>query len=396
MTSRWLKLLEVHVEKGALGLAAAFLVAMLYMYLIRSPNKVSYGGRDLGPRDLLVAIKEDADKLDQKVRGADMDDPDPEDFSKRLRKYHAAGIFGAPQAGPTVPRALRLAASFGQEIVVPGLKESEEASGSIVLVRPLKPSPPKLRTGRSLVLRETLQVAGLEGPPSTPPPEESVEADEVAWVTVAAYFNKKAQYNEMIKAGYAPYRSKAYIVGLDVQRKEVLSSGEFSDWQEVVAGKAMPQFELVAPVFDDETGELSNKDEIRQAFGAIKVAQPTLMQPPFYVVEGGDFWEIPPLAGYEDEEEEEEQEEDEAIVVRPGPRPTGRTRTTPTGRTSMGRTRMPGRSEPTGHPGRYTGRAAARTDAEKEREARKEIRKDLAEAKKLLGQKLYDEARSLA
>ena len=81
-------------------------------------------------------------------------------------------------------------------------------------------------------------------PDATGTEDEASRATQVAWVTGGAYFNKKAQYDEMINAGYAPYRSNAYVVGLDVQRQEVLSTGEYSEWQGVVAGKAMPKLDL--------------------------------------------------------------------------------------------------------------------------------------------------------
>lgn len=414
MTNRWLNLLETHVEKGILGLAAAFLLFMLWAYLIRSPNKVPYNNQDLGPRQLAEAIQRDADALEQRIRSATADDPKVDEFSENLKKQHAEGIFAAaPDRGPRLDPELRLAASYGREIEVPGLEEAEGEAGSIVLVRPLRPSEPKLRTGRSLAIRKQIQIAGLDEAAATTPPEEeeTLEAKEVAWVTVAAYFNKKAQYNEMIKAGYVPYRSKAYVVGLDVQRQEVLSTGEFSQWQEVKAAKAMPKFELHEPQFDDETGELLNKNDLRQTFATVKAAQQTLMQPPFYAVDGGDFWELPALAGYEDDEEEEE--EDETALAE------GRLRTGGMVPPTMVPGRLGGGGGASPRGGRTGGRSigiggrgggveggggvrgggsggAARDEAERKREARKAIRTDLTEAKKLLGQKEYDQARNLA
>lgn len=409
MSSRWLSLLEAQVEKGVLGLAAVCLVAMLWMYLIRSPNQVPYGGRELGPRELAEAIKGDADSLEKTFRQPAGQPPQVEKFSDRLRKQHDQGIFarGAGQE-PALAPELRLASIFGREIVVPGLKESEDASGSIVLVTPLRPSQLKLRTGRSLAVCEQVRITGLEEPPAPTPPEESVEAEEVAWVTVAAYFDKKAQYDEMIRAGYAPYRSKAYVVGVDAQRQEVLSTGEYSDWSDVRSGKAMPKFELHEPQFDDQTGELLNKNEIRQTFATVKDAQSTLMQPPFYAVEGGDFWEFPALAGYEEEEEEEEEPEDRddrfAVVRGASPRAAapparrtstgGRSRTGRVGGARGGTIRVgPGfRGESGGaRTGGYT-----RSEDDAKKEARKQIREDLTEAKKYLGQKEYDLAAQTA
>jgi hypothetical protein len=410
MSRRWLTLLETHIEKGMLGLAAAFLVAMLYMCFIRSPNVVKFEKQELGPRELLAAIKSDADDLDRKVRSASAEEPQVEDFSEQLRAQHAKGIFAsASEEAPALMPELRLATPFGSKIEVPGLKESEEAAGSIALVTPLRPSPPKLRTGRSLVLREQIQIAGLEEAPATTPPEESPEAEEVAWVTIAAYFDKKAQYNEMIKAHYAPYRSKAYVVGTDVQRQEVLSSGEFSDWQDVSVGKAMPKLDLRTPVFDDATRELTNKDELRETFAVVKASQATLMQPPFYVVEGGDFWEVPPLVGYEEEEEEQEEEVQERVLPhgdRTAPPPTrvlppGRSPAGPTGHVGVrrspgtGRIGGPGPGGATSPPGPYSG-ATVRSDDQEKREARRQIRLDLKDAEKALGQKHYEEARGLA
>ena len=173
----------------------------------------------------------------------------------------------------------------------------------------------------------------------------------------------------------------------------------------------MPKLDLHEPQFDDQTGELINKDEIRQAFGIVKEFQTELMQPPFYTVEAGDFWEIPPLAGYEDDEDEEEEEEEEAPAVAartarggmmPGAsarRTSGRSPGRAPGRgTGRGAVRGGGRGVGPG-PGRGTGGggvSAARSEEEEKRAARKQIRADLTEAKKMLGRKEYEEARRLA
>jgi hypothetical protein len=419
MTNRWLQLVETHVEKGVLGLTGLFMVAMLWMYLIKSPNSVEYGGEQCGPRELMESVKRDADALDRAVRDAKADEPVVKDYSHELEQDHDRGIFAeTPQAGPALTPTLARAASFGRPIVVPGLEDAEgDAAGSIVVEAPLRPSQPKLRTGRSLVVREQRQIAE-SGAPAVTTPEEPAKSEEVAWVSVAAYFNKKAQYDEMIKAGYAPYRSKAYVVGTEVQRQEVLSTGEYSDWDNVVAGKAMPKLELHEPQFDDQTGELINKDELRQDFALVKAAQPELMQPPFYDVEAGDFWEVPALAGHEDEAEDEEEEvaeeaEAPALAARgrtAGPPPPGAT-VGRSGRTGGGRSaaRSSGRGVGRGGIGRsrgpVVGREAgtggggttdARAEAEERRAARKQIGTDLNDAKRMLGRKEFDAARRLA
>jgi hypothetical protein len=424
MTSRWLELMEAHVEKGILGLTGLFMLGMLWMYLLRSPNTVPYDGEPRGPRELMEAVKSDADRLEQAVRNADAETIAVDDFSDQLREHHDQGIFAdAPPAGPALGSELPLAAGYGRKIVVPGLEDAEgEQAGSVVLVTPLRPSAPKLRTGRSLAVRQQQRIAGLEASDAIDPAEEEPKAEQVAWVTVAAYFNKKAQYDEMIRAGYLPYRSNAYVVGADVQRQEVLSTGEYSEWQDVTAGKAMPKLELHEPQFDDETGELINKDEIRQTFDLVKEYQAELMQPPFYAIDAGDFWEIPPLAGYEDDQEAEEEEDEDAPMLAagrmgrsstmsPGGR-TGRSSGRPSGRPSgrsggrgMGPIGPPGGGGrgmgPIGPPGGSRGMGPAagpgvRSEEEERRDARKQIRADLTEAKKMISRKEYDDARRLA
>lgn len=411
---RWLKLVEKHIEKGVLGIAVLALLAMGWLYLVNSPNKVKYGSRELGPGELMQAIKAEADQLQQRMRAAEPEPIKVEEFAKQLEQIHSAGIFyrdpasKAPPLVATLPRA----ESFGKKIVMPGQNEGEAQAGTIVLVKPLPPDEPKLRTGRSLVVRKPTVIPGFEeeAPNAEEQPAKPVET---AWVTVAAYYNKKAQFQEMIKAHYAPFRARAYVVGLDVQRQVMLSNGEFSDWEDVPPGPADPQLKLPEPVFDDKTGKLTNRNELREAFEKVKAAQPYLMEPDFYEVEAGDFWEMPPLAGYEEKEEQQKKQEEEAVALVRGGNlggralvapPTGRIRSgRPTGRPGMGgrgaiggRGGMGGRGAMGGRGGMQTGArrgpSPAANDAKEKRAARKAIRQTLTKARKLLGQKDYREA----
>jgi len=401
MANRWLKLLEAHVEKAIVGLAALYMFAMLFFYLVRSPNTVEYQGRKLTPGELLEVVKQDADRLAQTFRGGAPEVAQVESFSAKLKQLHSGGIFAASSgAAELLKPELPLASVWGPKIEMPG-KEAEEPPASVALRQPLAPSKPAVRTGRSLVLRRSLRLAGpgeIE-PAETELAEEAAKPVETAWVTVAAYFDRKAQYQEMIKAGYAPFRAKAYVVGLDVQRQEMLSTGEFSEWQDVKPSAAMPKIELVEPQFDDQTGELINKEELRNTFDLIKQYQPLLMQPPFYAVEDGDFWEVPPLAGYEDlEAEEEELAEQERpapsigeggrtrIVLAPSAPPRG-----PRGGRSPG-----GRGGEAGPVGRGPVVPARGESRDRKAEVRKQIREQLNDARRLLGSKDYRQALDLA
>ncbi|MEP0846509.1 MAG: hypothetical protein HRF50_06755 [Phycisphaerae bacterium] len=309
-----LALIEQHVEKGVLGLAAAFAAVSAYLFLLQSPNTVSYQGATVGPRELHDRILAEARNLEEQMRTAKPPEVSVEKLSDQIRKRHAAGIFEPRKDGMPLPRELRAATMFGKKIEVPGLSEAEENSGDVALVSPLAPSQPIVITGRSLVVKKPVRLDEPASGGPAPPPAPTADSGkpvETVWASVAVYFDKKAQYAEMIAAGYAPYRARAYVVGLEVERQERLSTGEWSEWTPTKPSMAMPTLSIPEPVIEDATGKLVNKEELDKTFRLIKSQQNTLMQPAFYDVKAGDFWEIPPLTGFEPPEEDEAKEKEE-------------------------------------------------------------------------------------
>ena len=405
MSKGSLNILEMHVEKIILGASGAFLLAMLWIYLIGTPSTIEYNNQQVSPRQLDEALLAHAQNLDRGVRNAQATKSPEVHFSAELSKHHKAGIFASTGA-PTLPRVVRIAAMFGPTIEVPGLDEQDESAGSIVVVTPLAPGHPVARTGRSLALREQARLAGASQPEESETEEEQAdEPVELGWVTVAAYFPKDAQQNEMTKAGYAPYRSRVYVVGVDAQRQEMLASGEFSDWIDASAAKAMPELETLDPIFDDETGAMVNKEDVDQMFNLVKSEQWSIMQPAFYAVEAGDEWKIPALEGYEEEEEEEvarprprRQERDKPRKARRQSRPSG-------GRTGGGRFGGGGVAgggggvslAGGGSGGRATGtRGFQGGGAKAKREAKQQAKRDLAGAKRAMRSRDYEEAKDFA
>jgi hypothetical protein len=297
-------IIEQHLEKGVLGLAVLYLLAMLYMFLIRSPNKVEYGGQQVGPRELAAAIEQDVQSLRRAVDNAPKPATDVPNYSVTLRSEHEQGIF----ANTALPNRLPRATGFG--VRVPSLVEEGEASGRVVLVTPHAPSVPVARTGRNLALRRRPTLPGTS-PPSAAP----TEPVELAWVTVAAYFDVKAQRNALSEAGYATHRSGIYLTGVDVERQERLASGEFGEWQPVLNSAAMPRFDIPQPEINELTGAAVNRDELQRAYNLVKHHQDVLLQPLFYHTLAGESWRMPPLEGHADLAELEES--------RPGPDPGG-------------------------------------------------------------------------
>src|SRR5262249_44233994 len=106
------------------------------------------------------------------------------------------------------------------------------------------------------------------------------------------YFDKQAQENATIQAGYAPEKRKFYLADLDVERRETQAGGEWSEWATVVGSKAMPEFTIPTPIMRDN-GLLANEKELRAAWNLVKHEQDEIMQPPFYEVVAGDKWQLP-------------------------------------------------------------------------------------------------------
>ncbi|MBP9025192.1 MAG: hypothetical protein KBH81_03495 [Phycisphaerae bacterium] len=288
---------EQHVEKITLGLAAVFLLLMVYLYMVRSPNRVSYGNQKLAPAELTEAIQRDTEALKKAMSNAPAVDTDVPDYSAQLLEQHSAGLFKR-QAGqePLVPDRLPWAADFG--LPIPNLaEEQEEGQSDIALVPPLAPTAPVSRAGRNLVIRERSSLTQTSEDDEGGPASEAVE---LPWVTVAAYFDRAAQQDAMTKAGYATYLSKIYIAGVDVQRQELLADGNYSEWQDVTPSMAMPQVGTPAPEIDANSGVLINRDALNNVFATIKANQASICQPPFYRIEAGEEWRMPPLDGYPD------------------------------------------------------------------------------------------------
>lgn len=376
--------IERHVEKVVLGLGGVILVAMAYLYLVRSSNTIEYQGQSVSASSVDEAIRRDAETLQAAIRDLKASPAEVPKYSAQLEQQQRAGILAAGSAG-TLP----LAADFGPP--VPALAAEEERTPEVTVVTPLSPTPPVVRTGRSEVVRRTIRLASA-AEPAAETGERTAPPEELPWVTIAAYFPRKLQQEEMNKAKYATYLSKVYVAGVDVQRQEMLETGAWSDWRDVAGSQAMPQLDIPTPVFKEGTTDLENYADVNAAFTTVKASQSTLMQPEFYTVQAGDFWEIPPLPGHAEEEEEEpravakktEEKEDKQPKPRPGVPPapirsagTGMSDVMP-GTGSSG-PRAPGVTRPTPRP----------SDTKVKQEAQEQARKDLAEAHKALGAKDY-------
>jgi len=396
-----LSFVELHLEKGILGLAVLFTLFLGVYYLGLEPNKVEFDGQALGPRELDEAIQRKAEDLKRAVGSIQPKTEPVPQYARVLEQSFEKGLWtDDATSGSEVPKTVPVFAQFGTPL--PTLEEGVEVD-NVALVTPLRPTAAVARTGISLAQRRPArlpQARTAQG--ADPVPTEDEEAAVgFSWVTVAAYFPLQAQQAEMTKAGYAAYRAKPYVAGIDVQRQEMTASGEYSDWKDVAPGKAMLQLDIPAPIYDDKSGDLINQAELDEKLELVKRAQSLIMQAPFYPVEAGDEWEIPPLPGHEPVEEEE------VVVDIPGPETPAPART---GGDERPRTAPPPPvvAPPTGPRGGGRGVRGPRgggqvnpftplpTTPTPQQDAGRGIKEDLREAKKAVREKQWDRAEQLA
>ncbi len=300
-----LSFVELHLEKIVLGVAVAFTLGV-GVYVLLGPNQVEYQGQNLGPRDLNREILARAERLrraDETARPKT--EPVPR-YAERLEGQFQRPIFQAGANAPALAaESLTPVATFN--LGPPPIEDDQAESKAVAVVTPLRPTTPVVRTGRSVVRVRQAQLAGTgTATAAGGASEKQDEPKEMSWATVAVYFDKNAERDEMAKAGYAPYRAKVYIVGTDVQRQELLPSGEFGKWEDVMPSQAMPRIDIPTPIIDKRTGDVANQAALDEALELVRQNQNEISQPDFYDYEAGDEWEMPALAGHEPAEEEDE------------------------------------------------------------------------------------------
>ena len=399
MVNKIIALLEAHVEKIVLGACGLFMLGMMWLYLIGTPNTKEFAGRELAPGEVYETVKAEADKLDRAIRQAAPEVAEFEPFATRLRESQETSVLAASEtAGAVDSPELRVTSTFGSKIEVPGLDMDEQAPASIKLVTPLRPTKPVVQVGRSMAYRTPLLIGE-----AAPLDDETPEAKETPWVTIAAYFDKAAQYKEMEKAKYAPFRSRVYIVGSQVERKERLADGAWSDWKEVESAAAMPKLAIPEPVIDDADGSLLNKEELDQTFRTVKDYQTLIEQPPFYLVDAGDDWDTPPLEGHEPIAAEEIEDEPDAGGGRLAsggrgltPPPGGGMRPPSSGGGLRGGSARGGGGMRGGGGASTGARSSAPNPADERRSARQLIQQELKAARQAFAEENYRQASDIA
>lgn len=277
---------EMHLEKIVLGLGGVFLLFMVWTYLISSPNVVEYNGQALGPAEVDDKIVDAAKDLERAVRNQDPQKVETVRYDSQVEQVLGAGIFGAaPDGAPPLASTLRRSAPFGERVEYPG---AQDGGGiAVAVVKPIAPERPLVSSGRSVVTPASFKVP--------PAPDPAAEPRALSWVSVAAYFPLDKQQQDMKAAGYSADKQRVYIAGVDVQRQELLASGEWSEWADVKDSKAAVQVEIPEVEIDSASGAVRNAVAVKDKLNLIRELQREIIQPEFHTVDKGDRWDMPTL-----------------------------------------------------------------------------------------------------
>ena len=268
MRSSAFTFIERHCEKLALCVSALAAIYLACTFLIRSPNTVTYEGRTLAPRELHATILRQAHALQQQMDESRAPQADVPPYHERFERRHAAGVFGAGFRPPGEPATLdlRQAATFGRAFELP-----TQTYRDLPTLSP--PAPAGLVTATGHALRNGIDQSAVDAD-SVPSPWE-----ELTWIRIAALFDTEGERQARQTAGYPPHAQRVHIVGIDVQRQQLLANGEFSPWQPVHTPAGSPTVTIPAPTFDDRTGRLLNREDLRAASSEIESSRESLLRP---------------------------------------------------------------------------------------------------------------------
>ncbi|MBK8914528.1 MAG: hypothetical protein IPM64_07980 [Phycisphaerales bacterium] len=211
---------------------------------------------------------------------------DESQYTRLVADTLTTGVLAKPQdGGPPIPPLWRPSAAFGPVVEYPGAKDAR----AVALVKPIAPTAPLARTGRSMVKPVSFNI-----PPDAIPGDATIEK---SWVTVAAYFPIDRQQELMKAAGYAADKQRVYIATVDVQRQELGPDGQWTEWADVTENTARTRFDTPNPEVDPISGTVRNTNAIKDALNKVRDYQRELIQPQFHTIAKGDIWGVPPLPG---------------------------------------------------------------------------------------------------
>ena len=269
--------IEQHVEKALLGFAGIALIAVVVMYVVRSPSQVEIDGEMVTPSEIDAKLATQASEVKEQIRSFRPQEftiePLVEEFASSLNPFRKAKL----------STELRAALLIGPEVPFVDPKGAKPGQAQLVKVQTL--DKPLVSYGRSTYL--------LQGDAVLRPAN---------WVTVASLINREEQA-KVQALEYGSHRRGVIFGPPQFQRRAMRFDGTWSDddWRTVEPWPKVQIPSLPNIVFEDEDGRPIVPRENRQS---VEHFQEDLRLPPMQMnvlrplvpdFDNGTGWAFPPV-----------------------------------------------------------------------------------------------------
>lgn len=264
MAKQSVSFVERHLEKIVAGVAGAITLAVIALYVVRSPSGVQLSSGNVGPGEIGPLLKEEAKRVYQSgIQGAKppkVSLPDYVAYAERTRPSQ-------------IDRALapRLAVAMTPLNPMPPSVKQVDVTRKVRLAAILPPGKPVVFQGRNrATLPKPTSLAGDQsggpGPMEQGGSPDAADTRDVTWVTVAAPVFRAKQRAAFDAAGYAFDRLQMVVTGVQLERQMLLPDGSWSEPPVAVQpyGKYLPLQKPVVSLGEDETGVILDSESARR------------------------------------------------------------------------------------------------------------------------------------
>ena len=268
--------IERHCEKVACWTAMLILCGAAWRFVLNSPNQLVFLGRETTPGELLPALHSEALRLEARLDALTPKTKfeSPMDLHRFVQQRDRGVLGDIEETIPGLARGvLPIACEFRPPVDDLGI-----VFRPVRAITPRAPVDVRVYTGRCLIASRTENTAATQ-------PSEPVDT-EIGWVRVIGRFDYDAQRADFEAAGYPEYATRAYVAGIEIERRESLHDDRYSAWEPI--GSHTLRDSYPRAVFADQTRRWLNRDELTAAFLEVRNGQDKLLRPVFEEVHLGD------------------------------------------------------------------------------------------------------------
>ena len=290
MAKQGINPIEQHVEKIVAGVAALFLVFIVYSYVVSTPVTVRVGNQVVSPSELDRELRRAAEDTATRYRQARFDPPPPtQDASASALEDIRRATADLEKVPPTMASPV----CWWPELAKPD-EIGPDAGSKHGLAKVGAPVITGVFSGvtyAALVSQpEILGTSKSAGNPALPP---ATTNQDVVWAFLRLNFDMQEQYDIFRQDNYTREEanlSLQCIMEVQAQRQRVYPDGSTGPWEDIQPYKTV---QVVYPqtVTVNEDGSLARGDEepMRILFDAVTQAQQRILYPLPQIIGGDPF-----------------------------------------------------------------------------------------------------------